>query len=77
MDQSLKDAANEGSIDALYASIRTDPNILDRIEGIPFVDTPLHIAASAGLTRFVMEIMKLKPSFARKLDQNGFTPPAP
>jgi ankyrin repeat protein len=47
---------------------------LERIDVIPFVDTPLHIAASAGHTQFAMEIMKLKPSFARKLNQDGFTP---
>lgn len=74
MDQSLWDAAQHGSIDALYALIQRDPNVLDRIDGIPFVETPLHTVASAGNTRFAMEIMRLKPSFARKLNQDGFTP---
>lgn len=74
MDQSLKDAAQQGNIDTLYALIQEDPNVLERIEDIPFVETPLHIAAFMGRTWFAMEIMKLKPSFARKLNQNGFTP---
>jgi len=74
MDQSLRDAAQQGSIDALYALIQGDPNVLDRIDDIPFVETPLHIVASAGHTPFAMEIMRLKPSFARKLNQDGFTP---
>jgi hypothetical protein len=74
MNPSLWDAARQGSIDALYASIQSDPEVLDRIDKIPFVETPLHIVASAGHTWFAMEIMKLKPSFARKLNQYGFTP---
>jgi ankyrin repeat protein len=73
-DQSLTDAAPEGSIGALYASIQSDPEVLDRIDKIPFVQTPLHTAAFAGHTRLAMEIMRLKPSFARKLNQDGFTP---
>ncbi|XP_062145776.1 ankyrin repeat-containing protein BDA1-like [Alnus glutinosa] len=74
MDQSLRDAAQKGSIDALYALIQSDAKVLDRIDEIPFVETPLHTAAFAGHTLFALEIMRLKPSFARKLNQNGFTP---
>ncbi|XP_059441849.1 ankyrin repeat-containing protein NPR4-like [Corylus avellana] len=74
MDQSLRNAVEQGSIDALYALIREDVNVLDRIDDIPFVETPLHLAASLGYIQFAMEIMKLKPSFARKLNEDGFTP---
>jgi ankyrin repeat protein len=74
MNPSLRDAADQGNIDTLYASIQMDPEVLDRIDKIPFVETPLHIVASAGHTPFAMEIMKLKPSFARKLNQDGCTP---
>ena len=42
---SLKEANEEGSIDALHAAIRENPNILPHIEQIPFVDTPLHAIA--------------------------------
>ncbi|XP_059443820.1 ankyrin repeat-containing protein BDA1-like [Corylus avellana] len=68
------DAAQQGSVDALYALIQRDAKVLDRIDEIPFVDTPLHVAAYAGHTRFAMEIMRLKPSFARKLNKDGFSP---
>jgi ankyrin repeat protein len=61
-------------MDALYELIQMDAKVLDRMDDISFVETPLHIAASAGHTLFAREIMRLKPSFVRKLDQNGFTP---
>ena len=58
----------------LYALNRQDPFVLDIIDRIPFVETPLHVAASLGHTRFAAEIMRLRPSFAKKLHQDGFTP---
>jgi ankyrin repeat protein len=70
----LKDAAEQGNIDALYSLIAMDPKVLDNMDEIPFVETPLHVAAAAGQTEFAMEMMMLKPSFARKLNPNGFTP---
>ncbi|XP_059441802.1 ankyrin repeat-containing protein BDA1-like [Corylus avellana] len=74
MDPTLRDASEQGNLDGLYSSIARDPKVLDKIDEIPFVDTPLHVAAAAGQTQFAMEMMMLKPSFARKLDPNGFTP---
>ncbi|XP_021295918.1 ankyrin repeat-containing protein BDA1-like [Herrania umbratica] len=74
MDESLKRAAQEGNIVELYASIRRDGNVLRHIDEIEFVDTPLHIAAAQGCIDFAMEIMILKPSFARKLNQEGLSP---
>ncbi|KAC0356738.1 hypothetical protein FH972_027097 [Carpinus fangiana] len=74
MDQNLRDAAEQGNIDALYSLIAMDPKVLDKMDEIPFVETPLHVAAAAGQTEFAMEMMMLKPSFARKLNPNGFTP---
>ncbi|XP_021296787.1 ankyrin repeat-containing protein ITN1-like [Herrania umbratica] len=44
------------------------------IDQIPFVDTPLHLAAKTGHVEFAMEMMNLKPSFARKLNQDGLSP---
>ncbi|KAC0514412.1 hypothetical protein FH972_027107 [Carpinus fangiana] len=72
--QSLRDAAQQGSIDALCASIQEDVKVLDRIDEIPFIETPLHYTVFAGHTRFAMEIVRLKPLFAKKLNQHGFTP---
>uniref|UniRef100_A0A2N9HHP4 Uncharacterized protein n=1 Tax=Fagus sylvatica TaxID=28930 RepID=A0A2N9HHP4_FAGSY len=44
------------------------------MDELPFVDTPLHIAASLGHISFAMEMMRLKPSFARKPNPDGYSP---
>lgn len=41
---------------------------------VPFVDTPLHISASAGHVHFSLEIMRLKPTLAKKLNPKGYSP---
>ncbi|KAF2611895.1 hypothetical protein F2Q70_00007459 [Brassica cretica] len=87
MDQrSLEAAAKSGNIDLLYELIHEDPYVLDKIDNVPFIDTPLHVAALAGTragperpalagtTEFAMEMMHLQPSFARKLNADGLTP---
>ncbi|KAH7866678.1 hypothetical protein Vadar_023538 [Vaccinium darrowii] len=66
-------AAETGNINGLYASIKADPKVLDDIDDIPFVDTPLHIAASRGHTDFALEILRLKPSFGKKLNPDGLS----
>ncbi|KAF7134769.1 hypothetical protein RHSIM_Rhsim08G0165800 [Rhododendron simsii] len=73
MAQRMKAAAETGDINGLYESIKEDSNVLDSIDAIPFVDTPLHIAASAGHTDFAVEILRLKPSFGRKLNPDGLS----
>ncbi|KAJ8760677.1 hypothetical protein K2173_017667 [Erythroxylum novogranatense] len=70
----LKNAAEEGDVNALYAITREDPNLLEQIDQVALVDTPLHIASSAGHSQFALEIMRLKPSFARKLNPDGLCP---
>ena len=74
----LNEIALHGNIEAFYSLIiREDVRILEDIDELPFVDTPLHIAASAGSpehVQFAMEMMRLKPSFARKLNLNGYSP---
>ncbi|XVF83517.1 hypothetical protein PTKIN_Ptkin16aG0495000 [Pterospermum kingtungense] len=74
MDEGLRKAAQYGNTDVLYALIKDDADVFERIDQMGFVDTPLHVAAAAGHTEFAMEIMNLKPSFARKLNQEGFSP---
>ncbi|KAF9600661.1 hypothetical protein IFM89_011244, partial [Coptis chinensis] len=69
----LTQAAQDGNIEALYAALASDPFILDTIDCYPFIDSPLHTAASAGHTHFALEIMILKPSLGRKLNLNGFS----
>ncbi|KAK1394930.1 PGG domain-containing protein [Heracleum sosnowskyi] len=70
----LGEIAETGNIPKLYQLIREDPFILEHIDKIPFIDTPLHKAAKAGSILFAVEMMRLKPSFARKLNPDGFTP---
>ncbi|KAK7858628.1 ankyrin repeat-containing protein bda1, partial [Quercus suber] len=54
--------------------IGQDVNVLDHIDQVPFIPTPLHIAASAGHIQFAAKMMILKPSFAQKLNPNGWSP---
>ncbi|KAL4611997.1 hypothetical protein ACB092_08G166500 [Castanea dentata] len=67
-------AVNCDNIVALYRSIGEDEFFLERIDLFPFFETPLHKAASKGDTLFAMEIMRLKPSFARKPNLEGLSP---
>ncbi|KAC3921978.1 hypothetical protein FH972_027207 [Carpinus fangiana] len=66
MDQNLKDAAEQGNIDALYLLIAMEPKVLDKMDEIPFVEMPLHVAAVAGQTEFAMEMMMLNYVTSRK-----------
>ncbi|XP_010458943.1 PREDICTED: ankyrin repeat-containing protein ITN1-like [Camelina sativa] len=74
MDPRLQQAAESGSINDLYASIDENPYLLESIDAVPFVNTPLHIAAASGKRAIAAEILNLKPSFARKLNTNGYSP---
>ncbi|GMJ06082.1 hypothetical protein like AT5G15500 [Hibiscus trionum] len=74
MDDQLRTAVKNGDVDALYTKLAGDPYILDRIDHIPIVDTSLHIAAVAGKPHFTMEVAKLKPSLAWKLNHTGLSP---
>ncbi|KAK7857219.1 ankyrin repeat-containing protein bda1 [Quercus suber] len=66
--------SNYNDIDEFYNLIGEDVKLLEHIDELPFVNTPLHIAASVGNIQFAKEMIGLKPSFARKLNQNGFSP---
>ncbi|EOY19746.1 Ankyrin repeat protein [Theobroma cacao] len=74
MDDRLIKASQVGDIDALYELIWEDDNVLKRIDEKMFVDSPLHIAASFGQTRFAMEMMNFIPSFSKNLNKSGFSP---
>ncbi|CAH8353868.1 unnamed protein product [Eruca vesicaria subsp. sativa] len=74
MDPRLEQAAESGSIDELYALIDENPYILENFDAVPFVTTPLHVAAASGNIEFAKEMLNLKPSFARKLNTSGYTP---
>uniref|UniRef100_A0A2N9FM39 PGG domain-containing protein n=1 Tax=Fagus sylvatica TaxID=28930 RepID=A0A2N9FM39_FAGSY len=70
----LNQAALQGNIDDFYILIREDVKLLEHIDELPFVDTPLHIAATVGHIPFALEMLRLKPSFARKPNPNGLSP---
>nr|POE80571.1 ankyrin repeat-containing protein bda1 [Quercus suber] len=66
--------SDDNNIDEFYNLIGEDVKLLEYIDELPFVNTPLHIAASYGNIQFALEMMSLKPSFVRKLYPNGFSP---
>ncbi|MED6158236.1 hypothetical protein PIB30_030983 [Stylosanthes scabra] len=70
----LQQAANSGDINMLYHAIEQNSEILEEVDAISFVDTPLHSAAFAGHIEFCIEIMRLKPSFGLKLNKQGYSP---
>ncbi|XVF52512.1 hypothetical protein PTKIN_Ptkin05aG0024100 [Pterospermum kingtungense] len=74
MDDGLIQISQAGDVNGLYESIRNNAAVLKQIDEVMFEDTPLHIAASAGHTRFAVEVMNLMPPFARKLNKDGLSP---
>ena len=70
----LNQVAQQGNIDDFYNLIKNDVKLLEHIDELPFVDTPLHISASAGHIPFSIEMMKLKPSFISKPNPDGHNP---
>lgn len=72
----LNQAALGGDINDFYNLIKEDVKLLEHINELPFVETPLHKVASATETHipFAMEMLRLKPSFVRKLNPNGLSP---
>ena len=70
----MKQVAESGDVNAFYQLIGEDVKLLEHIDQLPFVQTPLHIVAFTGNIQFAMEMMGLKPSFAWKLNPDGFSP---
>ncbi|CAA2993835.1 ankyrin repeat-containing BDA1-like [Olea europaea subsp. europaea] len=58
----------------LYTKIRNNPDYLEVPNEMPFVESPLHTAASEGRTRLALEILRLKPSLGKKLNLDGLSP---
>ncbi|KAF8018589.1 hypothetical protein BT93_H3470 [Corymbia citriodora subsp. variegata] len=67
-------AIEHDDVDELHNLIVEEPELLDRISKHPFPNTPLHIAVAAGKIDVAMELAILKPSFARKLNPEGYSP---
>ncbi|XP_030440290.1 ankyrin repeat-containing protein BDA1-like [Syzygium oleosum] len=74
MDPRLQLAIANDDVAELHSLLVEEPKLLDRLSKDPFPNTPLHVAAAAGKTHLAMEMAILKPSFARKLDPNGYSP---
>ncbi|KAG5374937.1 hypothetical protein IGI04_039533 [Brassica rapa subsp. trilocularis] len=75
MDPRLSSVAQSvASVDALYSLIQADPCILQKVDVLPFVHTPLHEASSTGKIDLAVELMILQPSFAKKLNKDGLSP---
>ncbi|XP_051129233.1 ankyrin repeat-containing protein BDA1-like [Andrographis paniculata] len=74
INYSLPVEEEEAEITDLYSTIRHNPNLLHAIDNHHFADTPLHTAAGGGRTLLALEIQRLMPSFARKLNPDGFAP---
>ncbi|KAL4290341.1 hypothetical protein GQ457_14G023210 [Hibiscus cannabinus] len=73
MDESLRTAARKGNVSDLYTLIQRNGNVVRRLDEVEFTDTPLHIAEEQGCIRFAMEMINLKPAYARKLNQQGLS----
>ncbi|GMQ04646.1 hypothetical protein CsSME_00049993 [Camellia sinensis var. sinensis] len=74
MDERLIGAAQTGDVETLYNLIQGDPFVLDKIDRVSLVDTPLHVAISTNQTNFAKEIASLKSSFVVKLNQYRCSP---
>ncbi|KAK4435395.1 Ankyrin repeat-containing protein BDA1 [Sesamum alatum] len=73
MEEMMK-CGETGDIMGLYSSISNDPQLLQDMDNIQFLHTPLHEAAGRGHTTFAIEIMNLMPSLGKKLNPEGLTP---
>ncbi|KAJ0047629.1 hypothetical protein Pint_15764 [Pistacia integerrima] len=74
MNEKLMNCAEHGDVETLYSILGEDPYVLERLDQIPIVDTPIHRATSSGNTHLALEIASLKPSLAWKLNHLGFSP---
>ncbi|KAF8008326.1 hypothetical protein BT93_K2105 [Corymbia citriodora subsp. variegata] len=74
MDPRLQLAIENDDVDELHRLIVEERKLLNRASKDPFPNTPLHVAAAAGKTQVAMELAILKPSFARKLNPEGYSP---
>ncbi|PIN12265.1 hypothetical protein CDL12_15124 [Handroanthus impetiginosus] len=66
--------ARTGDIGALYTSMKENPRLLEEMDQVRFIHTPLHEAAAFGQTNFALEILNLMPSFGKKLNPEGLSP---
>ncbi|KAH7537754.1 hypothetical protein FEM48_Zijuj03G0126500 [Ziziphus jujuba var. spinosa] len=70
----LFEAAQTGNIQILHQLLAENPFILHTIELSSQGFNPLDIASTAGHVEFVKEIIRLRPDFAKQVNQDGFSP---
>lgn len=72
MDSRLFEAAWTGNVDELFSLLRANPLIL-QTSSLEGGYTPLHVAAMAGHLDFIIQILKLKPSYSTEMNTDGLT----
>lgn len=73
MDARLLEASQAGNTQTLHRLLAEEPLMLHKT-ALLSSENPLHIASVSGHVEFVKEILRLKPEFAKQLNQDGFCP---
>lgn len=73
MDRRLFEASQTGNTNFLHHLLAENHYILHTI-ALTSQQNPLHIASIAGHVEFVKEMIRLKPSFAEVVNEDGFSP---
>ncbi|XP_004309014.1 PREDICTED: ankyrin repeat-containing protein At2g01680-like [Fragaria vesca subsp. vesca] len=73
MDERLIEASRSGNVQLLHQLLVANPVILHSV-ALASGENPLHIASLAGHVEFVKEVLRLKPAFAKEINQDCFTP---
>ncbi|XP_042504551.1 ankyrin repeat-containing protein BDA1-like isoform X1 [Macadamia integrifolia] len=73
MDGRLYEAAQTGNIVQLLQLLHEDQHILNAVSLSSSGENPLHVASKARHLNFVTEMIRLKPEFAKELNQDGLS----
>ncbi|KAI9176520.1 hypothetical protein LWI28_003818 [Acer negundo] len=73
MERKLLEASLTGDVQNLHQLLRENPLILHRVSLVSS-GNPLHVASAHGHIDFVKEITRLRPDFAKELNEDGFSP---
>ncbi|KAK3183327.1 hypothetical protein Dsin_030613 [Dipteronia sinensis] len=73
MERRLLEASLTGDVQNLHQLLRENPLTLQTVS-LASSGNPLHVASAYGHTDFVKEITRLRPDFAKELNEDGFSP---
>ncbi|KAK0591141.1 hypothetical protein LWI29_036179 [Acer saccharum] len=73
MERKLLEASLTGDVQNLHQLLRDNPLILHTVS-LASSGNPLHVASAHGHIDFVKEITRLRPDFAKELNEDGFSP---